>query len=106
MQSTKVYPGEILPGISIGDVVVSLTQQSQHREEGDIFEVLSKSTRNCLYYRTRKSNQDDVNSNNDNSFRKATPEETAWYKSTYKEGMFLNIKDMPKDQVINTYEIY
>lgn len=101
MQSTEIFPG-IYPG----DVVVSLAHRSQHREIGDILEALSKSGRNSLYYRTRRSNQDNVNSSDGVSFRKATPEETNWYKSTYKEGMFLNIKDMPKDQVINNYSIY
>lgn len=101
MQSTEIFPG-IYPG----DVVVSLEHRPEHRRAGDILEVLTKSSRNCLYYRTRRSNQDNVNTSTSNSFRKATPEETAWYKSTYKEGIFLNIEDMPKDQVINTYSIY
>ena len=97
---------EIFPGIYPGDVVVSLENRPEHRRNGDILEVLSKSERNCLYYRTRRSNRDDVNSSTMHSFRKATPEETQWYKSTYQEGMFLNIEDMPKDQVINNYQIY
>jgi len=101
MQSTEIFPG-IYPG----DVVVSLEHRAEHRRTGDLLEVLTKSSRNCLYYRTRRSNRDDVNTSTYNSFRKATPEETNWYKSTYKEGMFLNIEDMPKDQVINNYQIY
>ena len=106
MQSTNTYPGEVFPGISIGDIIVSLVSMKEHRNLGDIVEVLPKSTRNQLYYRTRRRIGDDVNSSTMNSFRKATPEETNWYKSTYKEGMFLNIEDMPKDQVINNYSIY
>jgi len=106
MQSTNTYPGEVFPGISIGDIIVSLVSMKEHRNLGDIVEVLPKSTRNQLYYRTRRRIGDEINSNTPSSFRKATLQETTWYKSAYKKGMFLNIEDMPKDQVINNYQIY
>lgn len=102
MKSTREE--EIFPGIYRGDIIVSLAKKSKHREVDDILEVLPKSKRNFLYYRTRSDRQDHVNSSDSGSFRKATAEETQWYKSTYKEGMFLNLKDMPK--VNNHYQIY
>ena len=102
MQSTSKK--EVFPGIYTGDIVVSLVEREGHRIPNDIFEVLPNSSSGNLRYKTTK-HPDYTSSNSASTFRKATSQEEAWYKSTYKgDRVHLNLKDMPK--VNNTYQIY
>lgn len=104
MQSTEEKK-EIMSGIYIGDIVVSKSEIGTHICVDDIFEVLPQSSLNNLWYYGRKG---PINASSSFNFRKATPEETNWYKSTYQQnsGIVLNIKNMPKETIINNYSIY
>ena len=105
MQSTE-QKREVFPGIYVGDLVVSLRNRFDHRKEGDIIEVQRKSKKDCLYYRSGKSSRHgEVCTTEFETFRKATSQEEQWYKSTFK-GEVLNIRDMPKEIIINNYQIY
>jgi hypothetical protein len=101
MQSTEKRE-EIFNDIYSGDIVVSLEFREVHREIGDIFRVLSISSLNKLWYEGR---HEVIYCTAENSFRKATSQEEQWYKSTFK-GEVLNIRDMPKEIIINNYQIY
>jgi len=67
----------------IGDIVISLTNKSSFRKEGDLFKVLASSSRNTLYYK------ESTNSSDSKEWRLATKEE----KEAYEKGI-KNIKDM------------
>jgi hypothetical protein len=58
----------------IGDVVVSLTDFHLRRKEGEMFVVLPKSTKSCLYYK------DDANNSFSSDWRAATEYEAAAFK--------------------------
>lgn len=67
----------------IGDIVVSLTNKSSNRKEGELFKVLDRSSRNALYYK------ESANSSASKEWRLATKEE----KEAYERGI-KNIKDI------------
>jgi hypothetical protein len=73
----------------IGDVVVSLTDFHSRRKEGEMFVVLPKSDKSCLYYKN------DANSSDSSDWRAATPEEAAFFHIGGK-----NIKDMSKELLV------
>jgi hypothetical protein len=73
----------------IGDVVVSLTDFHSRRKEGEMFVVLPKSNKSCLYYKY------DTNSSDSSDWRAATPEEAAFFHTGGK-----NIKDMSKELLV------
>lgn len=101
---------EAFPGIYIGDIVVSLANKPPHRKTGDLREVLNNrnSRRGILYYTSASHDFPYINSNEPSTFRKATKEETEWYRETYtEENPFLNIEDMRKiSKLNNNYPIY
>lgn len=67
------------------DVVVSLTNMGNMRKEGDLFKVLTKSSKGALYYK------ESINSRAGKEWRMATKEE----KQAYEKGI-KNIKDIVK----------
>ena len=83
MKNTK----EILGFCDIGDIVVSLTNNSQNREEGDMFKVLDGSSKNNLYYKQSTCSSDVK------QWRLATQSEI----DAYNQGV-RNIKDIKVEE--------
>jgi len=78
---------EVFPGIFVGDVVVSLADINNSRNVGDMFSVLSNSSKGVLYYRLSLS------SGNSTQWRLATPKEAEAYQNRAK-----NISEIKEEE--------
>lgn len=65
---------------SIGDIVVSMTDVTGYRDNGDLFVVLPNSSKNTLWYRTHIYN-DEINSTKSDGWRLATDDEKKLYEN-------------------------
>ena len=93
---THIPLTQVFGQYSIGSHVVSLTN-NEYRKAGDVFEVLSHSNANCLYYKTH------TNNSNRDTWRVATKEESAEYR---KRGCSYNISELlaqPIDAMENPF---
>ena len=77
----------------VGQIVVSLTEVYESRKEGDLYQVLSPSSKPELYYRTGSA------SLSPKDWRAATPEEV----EAYNQGI-RNINEIPKVKVESSIE--